>query len=316
MALSRGLSRVFSREFNRTACAGVTLVASALLFGGRSACDDSDAGVHARAIARHAYDFDWDAGRDAFSTAKEAGAVSNKYASRFVVLMRHGQYVTRDKDDKTRILTPLGRRQVEASASYLLQRLRAHPFTAPCSSSSTTSDVADPQDAALVSQRAAAGVPDTVERIELVTSPLTRAMETSSIVLQSRLGQLCSNRDSIPIMDGLREDRPVPHHLRLAKSSQPKPNPRHKAIEETFHHLFRRPSVDQARHTVTVVSGHANVIRYFVTRALQVDPSSWIGLQLPHASITIARIMKDGRVFLYCVGDSSGMAEQGIVTYK
>lgn len=298
--------------------------------------------VRPEALARHAYDFNWDGCEAAYDAAKKAGRVTHKHASRFVVLMRHGQYESDEAEDARRVLTAKGRLQVAAAARYLQRRLHAHPFTADPGSG--------PQDAATTKEHGtgpAAGskngggsgdfshrLPSCVARLDLVTSSMTRAMETSSVILDSELGQLIANRDSVPVHDALREDRPVSHALRMAyhqrKHARPAgdggdaspvaplaANPKHADIEDAFFRLLRRPEPDQAIHTVTLVSGHANIIRYFVTRAMQVDPSSWISLQLPNASVTVVRVMKDGRVFLYNVGDTGGMAaEEGLVTYK
>lgn len=281
------------------------------------------------ALARHAFDYNWDGQQAAFEAAKAQGKVVNKYASNFVILMRHGQYDTSQSDDTQRKLTPRGQRQVAASARYLEQRLFAHPFTAPVCSSSEKQQQ-QPANRGVQSGDDGPGLPAGVDSLVLVTSPLTRAMETASILLGSDLGKLLSNVCSIRVLNGLREDRPCDHAIRIAARARKEgaggdadhtlasnTNPRHAEIESTFFRLTRRPDVAQPGHRVTLVSGHANIIRYYVTRAMQVDPSSWISMQLPHASITVLRIMKDGRVFVYGVGDSYGCAmERGELTFK
>lgn len=52
---------------------------------------------------------------------------------------------------------------------------------------------------------------------------------------------------------------------------------------------------------------HANVIRYFVCRALQFPPEAWLRFSLHHASITWLTVMPDGRVSLRLYGDSGHM---------
>ena len=330
------------------ACAATLVAASAGAAAVVSSCSapgaaDADgaasvSGVRPEAIGQHAYDFNWDGCEAEYDAAKAEGRVSHKHASRFVVLMRHGQYESGEEQDERRVLTAKGRVQVAAAANYLQRRLHAHPFTADPGSGPKGAAPQTEAGAASGSTSAGAGgafwhrLPPHVGRLELVTSSMTRALETSSVILDSELGQLVANRDSVPVHDALREDRPVQHALRMAyhlrkhgsnadDTSGPVPplpaNPKHGDIEDMFFRLLRRPAPDQARHTVTLVSGHANIIRYFVTRAMQVDPSAWISMQLPNASITVVRVMKDGRVFLYNIGDTGGMAaEQGLITYK
>ncbi len=49
---------------------------------------------------------------------------------------------------------------------------------------------------------------------------------------------------------------------------------------------------------------HANVIRYFVMRSLQLPPNAWLRVSLPHASMTLVTIRPSGNVSLRFLGDS------------
>ena len=82
-----------------------------------------------------------------------------------------------------------------------------------------------------------------------------------------------------PTTSALREGRPCqptpvsrqPHwpHYRVCELREDGPR-----IEAAFHALFWRAQPEQAGDTVDVVCCHANVIRYFVMRALQLPPEA------------------------------------------
>lgn len=74
-------------------------------------------------------------------------------------------------------------------------------------------------------------------------------------------------------------------------------------IERAFRSLFYRSEADQQGDSHTLVVCHANVIRYFVCRALQLPPEAWLRLSLPHCSISHVKIHPDGRVSLSAFGD-------------
>lgn len=57
-------------------------------------------------------------------------------------------------------------------------------------------------------------------------------------------------------------------------------------IEAGFRKHFHRADVTQKEDSYTLIVCHANVIRYFVCRALQFPPQAWLRLSLNHASIT------------------------------
>ena len=71
-------------------------------------------------------------------------------------------------------------------------------------------------------------------------------------------------------------------------------------LEAAFAQFFV-PSLEGARHEVLVC--HGNVIRYFVTRVLDVDPLSWLGMSIGNCSLTVVRINSDGTMKLLSFGD-------------
>lgn len=59
---------------------------------------------------------------------------------------------------------------------------------------------------------------------------------------------------------------------------------------------------------------HANVIRYFICRALQLPPEAWLRISLHHASITWISIYPSGRVILRMLGDCGHMPKKMMST--
>jgi serine/threonine-protein phosphatase PGAM5 len=71
-------------------------------------------------------------------------------------------------------------------------------------------------------------------------------------------------------------------------------------LEKAFAEFFT-PSPDADRHDSVVC--HGNVIRYLVTRALNVEPKAWLGMSVGNCSITVIRIRADGAIKVLGVGD-------------
>lgn len=134
---------------------------------------------------------------------------------------------------------------------------------------------------------------------KIIASTMSRAEQTAKIV-QKFFPQL-----PIENTDLLREGSPIP--------PEP-PNGRWKPqwqfltdgprIEAAFQKHFHRASVGQKEDSFEILVCHANVIRYFICRALQFPPEAWLRFRLYHASITWVTIRPDGRVCLKMFGDS------------
>lgn len=71
-------------------------------------------------------------------------------------------------------------------------------------------------------------------------------------------------------------------------------------LDEAFP-LYFAPSPDSDRHDVIVC--HGNVIRYFVTKVLQVDSMAWLGMSIGNCSLTVVKIKADGSMKLLSFGD-------------
>jgi len=134
-----------------------------------------------------------------------------------------------------------------------------------------------------------------VEITSLTSSTMTRARETALVIgeefpelerVQSRLLRECTPTTwRADIMEDLE-----PGEAEACESQ----------LESAFAEYFV-PSPGGERHDIIVA--HGNVIRYFVTRVLGVDPHSWLVMSVGNGSITIVRIRSDGRMKLLAVGD-------------
>ncbi|XP_015510470.1 serine/threonine-protein phosphatase PGAM5, mitochondrial-like isoform X1 [Neodiprion pinetum] len=142
----------------------------------------------------------------------------------------------------------------------------------------------------------------------IVRSTMSRAQETSKII-EKNFPEVPTKDDSL-----LEEGAPIP----------PEPPVGHwkpenyqffqdgARIEAAFRRYFHRADPKQTQDSYTVLVCHANVIRYFVCRALQFPPEAWLRLSLNHASITWIRISPSGRVTLRCLGDTGHMLPQNV----
>ncbi|KAM8887210.1 serine/threonine-protein phosphatase PGAM5, mitochondrial isoform 4-T4 [Spinachia spinachia] len=136
----------------------------------------------------------------------------------------------------------------------------------------------------------------------LVHSSMARATETANIISKHLAGvELVS-------CDLLREGAPI----------EPVPPVTHwkpdavyhedgARIEAAFRRYIHRADPKQKEDSYEIIVCHANVIRYFVCRALQFPPEGWLRMGLNNGSITWLTIRPSGRVALRTLGDSGFM---------
>ncbi|KAH9631392.1 hypothetical protein HF086_012180 [Spodoptera exigua] len=85
-------------------------------------------------------------------------------------------------------------------------------------------------------------------------------------------------------------------------------------IEAGFRRYFYRAPPEQTEDSYTLLVCHANVIRYFVCKALQFPPEGWLRISLNHASITWISIMPNGNVVLRSLSDTGHMEPKYITS--
>ena len=74
-----------------------------------------------------------------------------------------------------------------------------------------------------------------------------------------------------------------------------------KQLDQAFAE-FISPAKGAKRNDILVA--HGNVIRYLIVKTLKVDPRAWLGMSMPHASLTVIQVQPDGSARVLAVGDS------------
>ncbi|XP_047523233.1 serine/threonine-protein phosphatase Pgam5, mitochondrial isoform X3 [Pieris napi] len=141
----------------------------------------------------------------------------------------------------------------------------------------------------------------------LVRSTMTRAQETAKII-----GKHLPSDIEIKDCQLLEEGAPIPPEPPVGHW---RPEPKDSArIEAAFRKYFHRASPEQTQDTYTLLVCHANVIRFFVCKALQFPPEGWLRISLSHASITWVSILPNGNVVLRSLSDTGHMEPKYITS--
>lgn len=137
-----------------------------------------------------------------------------------------------------------------------------------------------------------------------VYSTMTRATETANI-MKEKMGDV----GEVEYCDLLREGAPIPPEPPLGswKPEKYKFYTDGARIEAAFRKYVHRASPSQEKDSYEVFVCHANVIRYFVCRALQLPPEAWLRISLHNGSMTHLVVRPDGRVALWHLGECGYM---------
>ena len=236
-------------------------------------------------------------------------------ATRHIILIRHGQYTENEKLDENKILTPLGREQAEETGKRIkemIEGIEGTGFT---------------------------GCNVKVVRV----SNMARAKETADIIAKHLPGV----ERAAPDPD-LNEGRPA-HNIpggSASASTIEKTDESHPRIEAAFERYFHRekqapvqksmfsfwsssPKKEEkekvdpnsgerkegSHHEFEIIVCHANVIRYFLCRALQIPPETWLRLCTFNCSLTYLTIRPTGTVSCRMLGDV-GHLSYGLTTFS
>jgi serine/threonine-protein phosphatase PGAM5 len=126
----------------------------------------------------------------------------------------------------------------------------------------------------------------------LTSSTMTRAQQTAAIIHE----QIADVRaTSSPLISECTppariESRDAPAAQQACKEK----------LDAAFAKFFA-PASGASRNDVLVC--HGNVIRYLTTRALGVDPQSWIAMSVGHTSVTVVQVLGNGTYRVIAVGD-------------
>ncbi|XP_041971852.1 serine/threonine-protein phosphatase Pgam5, mitochondrial-like isoform X2 [Aricia agestis] len=142
----------------------------------------------------------------------------------------------------------------------------------------------------------------------IIKSTMTRAQETGDIILKHlpetvdvKHCQLIEEGAPVPPEPPVGHWRPEPRFFQDSAR-----------IEAAFRRYFFRAPPDQTSDSYTLLVCHANVIRFFVCKALQFPPEAWLRMSLNHGSITWISILPNGNVVLRLLGDTGHMDPQYI----
>jgi serine/threonine-protein phosphatase PGAM5 len=144
----------------------------------------------------------------------------------------------------------------------------------------------------------------------LIQSTMTRATETAQIISKEM--------PDLPVSscNFLREGAPIKPEP-PAGAWRPEPQQFHEdgaRIEAAFRRYFHRADPKQDKDSYEIMVCHANVIRYFICRALQFPPEAWLRFSLHNCSLTWIAIRPSGRVTVYSVGDIGHVPPQRMTT--
>lgn len=141
-----------------------------------------------------------------------------------------------------------------------------------------------------------------VEFTSLTSSTMTRARETA-IVINQDFPKL-----KLQQSDLIRECTPPTRRKDIMKETDSLELIECKAnLEKAFEEIFI-PSPD-SRDRNDIIVCHGNVIRYFVTKVLNVDPMSWLQMSITNCSLTIIHVLPDGTMKLDTFSDYGHIPE-------
>jgi serine/threonine-protein phosphatase PGAM5 len=186
---------------------------------------------------------------------------------RTIILVRHGQY-SRNPEK----LTPLGRKQAQLAA----RRLKA------------------------------------MKADLLISSTMPRAIETAQIIGKHLKLKLSARKSkfreaTLPVRN---QDFEKVHETKLTnkerKRLKTKMSKNQRIADRAFKSLFKKPrgpKKGKDKDETIILVAHGNVIRYWVCRALGIDPRRWILMAIHQCSVSTIRIDPKGFVKTLGVSD-------------
>jgi len=147
----------------------------------------------------------------------------------------------------------------------------------------------------------------------MTISTMTRAQETGKIIAEFLPG-VEQTHCSL-----LREGKPFnpepsrPHIENIAWQRQLFTD--HPRIEGAFRKYIHRAEPEQEKDSYDLLICHANVIRYFVCRALQFPSEGWLRMSIANCGITWLSIPPDGHVYVMGMGHR-GHLPTNLVTFS
>lgn len=136
----------------------------------------------------------------------------------------------------------------------------------------------------------------------LLSSTMTRAIQTASVINEDFSELVAESTDLI------RECTPPTWRTDVMAGVDATEGDECAAnLEEAFEKYFVPSGNSENKNDIIVC--HGNVIRYFVTKVLQVDTMSWLQMSISNCSLTIIRIMPNGSMKLDAFSDYGHIPE-------
>ncbi|MBK9305101.1 MAG: histidine phosphatase family protein [bacterium] len=135
-----------------------------------------------------------------------------------------------------------------------------------------------------------------VEFTSLQASSMTRARETAAIIDDRLPGP------ALELHRDVRECTPTTRRADVMAGLEPgEAEACERELAAAWDRLVR-PATDRDAHDIVVC--HGNVIRWFVCRALGVDPQAWLGMSIANCSLTVIQVRADGTCRLVTFADA------------
>jgi serine/threonine-protein phosphatase PGAM5 len=137
-------------------------------------------------------------------------------------------------------------------------------------------------------------------------SAMTRARQTGEIIAERFPGlELVLHRDIRECTPSTRR-KDIMADLKPGEAAECEAN-----LEAAWQRIFV-PASDANKYDIVVC--HGNVIRWFTTRILEVDPLAWLGMSIANCSLTVVQVRADGSKKLIAFADS-GHIPYSMTTY-
>jgi len=267
------------------------------------------------------WDANWDGNKPGSTGDKRKDHENNRYirkngVTRHIILIRHGQYDETHRDDEKRILTPLGREQAELTGKRLAEMIAGiDKQFGPCGVKTIrVSDMARAKETADIIARE---LPDSVLKAE--PDPILNEGRPCHTIPGGRVGpstvkktdegherieeafQKYFSRADAPKIDSeeLNTDEECSNGNETSEGvvGSESGNGNGNEIKDA-EELAPHP-----QHEFEIIVCHANVIRYFMCRALQLPPEAWLRMCTFNCSLNYVTIRATGSVSVRMLGD-------------
>lgn len=144
-------------------------------------------------------------------------------------------------------------------------------------------------------------VPGNVRKIFYAPSSKKTATTIASFFPNAVLQESALLNEAVPA-------KPDPHHPHcppyVAAEGQ--------RLEKGFRTFFSRPEMASGNVSIDIIIGPGNCLRYFVCRAMQLDPRFWLRFALHNCSHTTIVLNNSGTVTVPNIGDTGHLASSKI----